>query len=323
MYYIGVDLGGSSIKAGLVTEQGNIVMKGQKQTKVKEGSEVVIRDMASLIEELLEESELDGREVGGIGVGIPGAAREDGLVYFATNIFWTNVPLGSQLKGMTNKSVHVANDATMAAVAEYTLGITKGSANSLFITLGTGVGGGVIINHQVYSGSHGIGTELGHMVVGKNPDYDCTCGNNGCWETFASGTAMKNHARRLLEQGHESILPDLAKGDPEGINIRNLFDGFRQKDEVCIQVVNRMTRYLASGIANLINIFDPEVIALGGGISASADCFLEDLKALVAQRIYVKSMNVTRIEISQLGNDAGIIGAAMYAKTMESNSPSP
>ena len=318
MYYIGMDLGGSSIKAGLVTENGNIVFKKQKKTRVSEGSGIVINDMAMLVEEVLEESELDGQEVGALGVGIPGAAREDGYVYFATNIFWTNVPLGKELGHVTGKKVHVANDATMASVAEHTLGVTNDASNSIFVTLGTGLGGGVILNHQVYSGSHGIGAEIGHMVVGHNADYDCTCGNNGCWETFASGTAMKNHALRLLEKGETSILTEKTDSGFNQISISRVFDGARQRDAVCLKVVNRMTHYLAVGIANLINIFDPEVIALGGGISASADFFLEDLKAMVAERIYVKSMNVTRIAVSQLGNDAGIIGAAMYAKSKES-----
>ncbi len=317
MYYIGMDLGGSSIKAGLVTDNGSIVFKKKKMTRVSEGSIIVMNDMAMLVEEMLEESELDGREIRGLGVGIPGAAREDGFVYFATNIFWTNVQLGKELSQMTDKSVHVANDATMAAVAEHTLGITKDAANSVFVTLGTGLGGGVILNHQVYSGSHGIGTEIGHMVVGHNADYDCTCGNNGCWETFASGTAMKNHAHRLLEQGEKSILTSAIEDENGVISTNLLFEGAREGDDVCLTVVNRMTRYLAVGIANLINIFDPEVIALGGGISASSDFFMNDLKAMVAERIYVKTMNVTRIEASKLGNDAGIIGAAMYAKSRE------
>ncbi len=317
MYYIGMDLGGSSIKAGLVTDNGSIVFKKKKITRVSEGSIIVMNDMAMLVEEMLEESELDGREIRGLGVGIPGAAREDGFVYFATNIFWTNVQLGKELSQMTDKSVHVANDATMAAVAEHTLGITKDAANSVFVTLGTGLGGGVILNHQVYSGSHGIGTEIGHMVVGHNADYDCTCGNNGCWETFASGTAMKNHAHRLLEQGEKSILTSAIEDENGVISTNLLFEGAREGDDVCLTVVNRMTRYLAVGIANLINIFDPEVIALGGGISASSDFFMNDLKAMVAERIYVKTMNVTRIEASKLGNDAGIIGAAMYAKSRE------
>lgn len=320
VYYIGIDLGGSSVKAGIVTEQGTVVLKDKKPTRSKEGSDTVIRDIAALVEELLVASELDGREVGGIGIGIPGAASKEGFVYFATNIFWTDVPLGEALGKMTGKPVFVANDATMAAVAEYQLGVTQKTANSVFLTLGTGLGGGIIMNHQVYSGSHGIGTEVGHMTVGHNWDYDCTCGNNGCWETFASGTAMKNHAKKLLSQKAPSVLTEKTKDDPDHISVWHLFEGAKEGDEVCLQVVQRMTRYLAVGIANLINLFDPEIIALGGGISAASDCFLDELKLQVSERIYVKKMNLTRIEVSQLGNDAGIIGAAMYARDEERRS---
>lgn len=315
MYYIGIDLGGSSIKAGLVTEQGSLVLKKQQQTRIAEGADMVINDMALLVEEILEESELEGGEVGTLGVGIPGAAGEDGLVYFATNLFWTNVALGKKLGHLTGKPVEVANDATMAAVAEHTLGVTKDAANSIFLTLGTGIGGGVILNHHVYSGSHGIGTELGHMVVDTNAYNDCTCGNNGCWETFASATAMKKHALRLLKQGENSLITQSIEGEKTSIGINLIFDGARQGDALCLKVVHQMTHYLSVGIANLINIFDPQVIALGGGISGSADFFLDDLKARVAERIYVKSMNSTSLQVSELGNDAGIIGAAMYGKS--------
>ena len=322
MYYIGIDLGGSSIKAGLLTEHGQIVMKNSKKTRIEKGPETIIADMADLTEQLLAESELEGPEVNAVGVGVPGATRDDGLVYFAPNIFWTNVPLAQLLREKLRKPVFVENDATVAAVAEHTGGITREVANSIFITLGTGIGGGFIINHQVFSGSHGIGAEIGHMVVGHNPDYNCSCGNNGCWETFVSGTAMVKHAEKLVLEGEKSLLMDVLGGNPKRINVRHIFECARTGDQTCIKVVDRMTDYLALGIANLINIFDPEIIALGGGISASTDLFINELKEQVKGRIYVKRMNVTQILPSMLGNEAGIIGSAMYAKNRKLNAKS-
>ncbi|MCC5911392.1 MAG: ROK family protein [Clostridiaceae bacterium] len=313
MYYIGIDLGGTSIKAGLVTKEGDIISKVSASTPVKEGFEGILKRINELVEEIVTTTKVNKENIKAIGVGVPGVCNEEGFIYFATNLFWTNVPLGKRLEELTGIKVAVENDATVAAVAEYTKGVTAQTKNSIFLTLGTGLGGGIIINHQVYSGSHGIGTEIGHVVVGEN-FYDCTCGNNGCLETFVSATALVKYCKKLLVDHKDSTIFKKVNGDLEKINAKIIFDCAREKDIVALQVIQRMVHYLAIGIGNLINIFDPEVIALGGGVAAAGDVFLEQLQEEIKKYIYVKSMNVTKIAIAQLENDAGIVGSAMYTK---------
>lgn len=313
LYYVGVDLGGTSIKIGLVTEEGNIVEKVSGSTPVKEGFQGVATKMKGLIEELIEKAEVEKKDIKAIGIGVPGVCNEEGFIYFATNLFWHNVPLGAEIRELTGLQTYIENDATVAAVAEYIKGVTADTKNSIFFTLGTGLGGGLIINNEVFSGSHGIGTELGHVVVGEN-FYDCTCGNNGCLETYVSATAIIKHCKKLLEEKQDSLVYDQVHGNLENINAKIIFDCAREGDIVALEVVDRMVHYLAIGIANFINIFDPDVIAIGGGVSEAGDVFLGKLKEEVKKYIYAKSMNVTKIELAQLKNDAGIIGSAMYAK---------
>ncbi|WP_278278201.1 ROK family protein [Alkaliphilus peptidifermentans] len=310
---MGVDLGGTSIKVGLITEEGNIINKVSGPTEVEKGPEGIINKIVDLIDEVCKLTGIKLEAIKAVGVGIPGVSRDDGLVYFATNLFWTNVPIGQSLREKLGLPVYIENDATVAAVAEFIKGGTKGTNNSIFLTLGTGVGGGLIINKKVYSGSHGIGTEMGHMVIGKN-FYDCNCGNNGCWETFVSATAMNKHCIKLLEEGNKSTIIDKVAGERRLINAKLIFDCATEEDEVALLVVERMIKYLAIGIANLINIFDPEVIAIGGGISGAGNLLLDKLKKEIVKTIYVKNMNITEIVLAQLGNDAGIIGSGMYGK---------
>lgn len=313
MYYIGVDLGGTSIKIGLVTEEGEIIEKVSCPTPVEEGFEAVSIKIKDQIKDLLKKGNISKQEIRAIGVGVPGVSNKEGFIYFATNLFWHDVPLGERLRELLGLEVYIENDATVAAVAEYTKGVTAGTKNSIFFTLGTGLGSGLIINHQVFSGSHGIGSELGHVVVGEN-FYDCTCGNNGCLETYVSATALIKYSKKLLEENKDSSIYKKVDGDLEAINAKIIFDCAREKDPVALEVVDRMTHYLAIGIANYINIFDPEIIAIGGGVSQGGDVFLDKLKKEVGKHIYVKKMYMTEIKISKLINDAGMIGSAMYAK---------
>lgn len=313
MYYIGVDVGGTTIKVGLVSEDGEILYRISGMTPVNEGPMEITRKIQALAYETIAGYGVKKEDIKAIGLGIPGVANQEGMVYFATNLFMTDFPLGEELKRATGMKVFIENDATVAAVAEYIKGASAGTQNSIFLTLGTGLGGGLIIEGKVYSGSHGIGTEMGHMIIGDN-FYDCNCGNNGCWETFSSATAMIKYCQRLLMEDNNSLIYSRVKGDISKINAKMIFDCYEAGDAVAIQIVQRMVTYLAKGIANLINVFDPEVIALGGGVAGGGHLFLEDLKQAVTKYIYTKSMNVTSIVIAHLGNDAGIIGSSMYAK---------
>ncbi|AKL94124.1 glucokinase GlcK [Clostridium aceticum] len=319
MYYIGIDLGGTSIKVGIVSEEGEILIKTSSATPVKKGFEGVLVRIKELIDEVMIEKKIDKKNIAAVGIGIPGACSQEGFVYFASNLFWKKVPLAERLHEMTGLKVYVENDATVAAVGEYIKGVTKGKKNAIFLTLGTGVGGGFIINNKIYSGSHGIGAEVGHMVIGKN-FYDCTCGNHGCLETFVSATALIKYCKKLLEENKESLVFHRVDGNLDNLTAKIIFDCARKGDSTALKVIDRMTHYLAIGLANLINLFDPEVIAIGGGVAEAGDVFIEKLREEVKKYIYVKDMNVTEIVLAELKNDAGIIGSGMYAKFNNSSS---
>ena len=181
------------------------------------------------------------------------------------------------------------------------------------LTLGTGVGGGIIINGKPFVGAHGMGSELGHMVIGKNY-FDCKCGNNGCFETFCSATAIIKYTQKLLEEGAKSVIRDKCQDCLNAVNAKMVFDAYREQDEVAIQVINRFKHYLAIGIANIINSIDPHVITLGGGVSRAGDILLEGLKEEVRKHILYKKECFADLVIAKLGNDAGMIGAAFLGQ---------
>lgn len=313
--YIGIDIGGTAIKSGLVDEQGNILYKKEIETGVSRGYEAVEKDIIKLIKELIQHSKSMGDEVKAIGIGLPGIPdSNDDIVLYCTNLGWYNVPIGKNIKEEFNIPVHIENDATVAGLAESVKGVTKGYENSVFITLGTGVGGGIVLNNKVYSGNHGIGSEIGHMIVGEN-FYDCNCGNNGCLETFASATAIIKYVMKLIEEGHkDTILLKETDRDTNKIDTRLVFECAKRGDKVANMAVDRMVKYLSIGIGNLINIVDPDIIAIGGGVSKAGNFLLEKIRAKVPKYILFKGVPYGDIVLAQLGNDAGLVGAAMLWK---------
>lgn len=313
-YYVGIDLGGTNIAAGLVNEEGKLVYTESTPTLSQRPADEIIGDMAKLVESLLEKHQIEKSAIHSVGVGVPGVADEkEGTVIYCVNLGWYDQPLKKPLEKALGLPVYIDNDATVAGVAEYQAGKMQGYENGIFITLGTGVGGGIISNGKVLSGSHGIGSEIGHMIVGEN-FYDCNCGKNGCLETFASATAMIKYARHLLEHGHQSTLSEALAGKYEGLSAKLIIDHAKAGDEVANQVVDRMVKYLAIGIFNLTNILDPEIYVIGGGVSKAGDFLLEKLRALVEENKLFKTLPLGKIEIAALENDAGIIGAALLGK---------
>ncbi|WP_069648932.1 ROK family protein [Caloranaerobacter ferrireducens] len=313
--YIGVDIGGTAIKIGLVDNEGNIVYKKQIDTKAKRGYLEIEKDIIGLIKSLINIAQDKGNKIKSIGIGVPGVADLEGnKVIYCPNLGWTNVPLGENLKKELKLPIYIENDATVAGIAESIKGITKGYKNSIFITLGTGVGGGIILGGKVYSGAHGIGSEIGHMIVGEN-FYDCNCGNNGCLETFSSATAIIKYAKKLIkEEKYETALLKKVNNDLMKLNSKMIFDSAKEGDQLANKVVDRMVRYLGIGIANLINILDPDVIAIGGGVSKAGDFLLEKVKKEVSKYVLYKEAKHAEIFLAELGNDAGIIGAALLSE---------
>ncbi len=312
--YIGVDIGGTNVTAGLVSIDGNILFQKSCPTLPSRGWDTVIQDIINLIRDVIEESPED-EEVLGIGIGVPGMAdKKTGNVVNCVNLGWSDVPLGKTLEKEFNRPTYIDNDASVAALAEFENGALRGTQNSILITLGTGIGGGFIINGKLYSGTNNIGSEIGHVLVGKN-FYNCNCGKNGCFETFASATALIRYTRKLIEETNEYT--DIRKyiGDElDKLDAKTIFDCAKAGDKLALSSVNRLVDYLVIGITNLINLLDPEVIALGGGLSKAGDYLLELINDRIYEKILFKDMPYSKIVIAEHGNDAGIIGSAMLCK---------
>lgn len=314
MLYIGIDLGGTNIAAGLVDEDGQILHKCSIPTGVERGAEAIVNDMARLCLRLIDETHHTVADIKAIGVGVPGICHPtNGVVEFCTNLFWHKVPLREIMNRTIDLPVYIGNDATVAGLAESVAGISKGVENSVFITLGTGVGGGIVINHKVYSGTHGIGSELGHMIIVTDGE-PCTCGSRGCWERYASATALRRMGVEAAAAHPESILNASCGGDLNKLTARGIVDSAKKGDSAAMEVFNKYVHYIAVGIVTIINAFDPEVIAIGGGVSAAGEFLLDAIRKDVSTMIFCKEVDCARIELAILGNDAGIIGAAMLGK---------
>lgn len=308
---IGIDLGGTSIKAGLVDFEGNILGQNSRPTRIEKGHICIINDIAEQIEELSAAQGIPIEYIHSIGIGVPGLAEYDtGKVIYCSNLSWKNIELGRELYSRLGRKVYVENDATVAGLAESLFGSTKGAVNSVLITLGTGIGSGIIINGRIYSGSHAAGSEIGHMIVGEN-FYDCNCGNNGCFETLASATSIIRYSQhRIKDHGKNSQILELAGNEIENITAEKIFTAAKSGDDLALEAVDRMCKYLAKGIMNIYNVLDPDIIALGGGVSKAGDFLLKRVKENVARMIYTPDIKYGDIVIATLGNNAGIVGSA-------------
>ena len=313
MVYVGIDLGGTGIKAGVVDETGKILSKVDCPTYLERGHEAVIEDMAKLALKAVEASGHALDDVPYIGCGVPGIGLSDGTVPFCTNLGWHDVPLRALMQKVIDKPIYIDNDATVAALAESVAGVSRGALNSVFLTLGTGLGGGIVIAGKVYSGSHNIGSELGHMVVVIDGDM-CTCGNRGCWERYASATALIKQGREAAQAHPECAIAKSVDGDLEKIEARTVINAAKAGDEVAAAVFDRYCFYLSAGINTIINAIDPEIVALGGGVSHAGQFLLDGVRKHVAEHLFYRTMPYARIELAVLGNDAGIIGAAMLGR---------
>lgn len=302
---IGLDLGGTNIAAGLVNEKGELLYKKSVPTGATRPSEEVIKDIYVLLNELVDYAD---EPVKAIGIGVPGLVNKDmSIVLTCKNLNWEHVPLMAGLKNL-NIPVAIDNDANVAAYAEYKIGSMSGVDNAVMLTLGTGVGGGIILNGQEFRGGFGLGSELGHMVVGPN-FYDCNCGKNGCFETFASATAIIKYAEHLIET---TELPSKLR-EYDQITAKDVIDLSKEEDVIASETFARFIQYLATGIVNIINLIDPNKIALGGGVSGAGDYLLTHLNKAIEKQLFLKDYDSAEIVISSLGNDAGIIGAALLA----------
>ncbi len=314
MIYAGIDLGGTHIGVGIVDENGVILAQAETPTLSERPYTEVARDMIACITKALTECGRDQKEVESIGIGIPGIADpKDGTIIFCTNLGWRNIPLSDELRKYMDKPVYISNDATVAGYAESISGISKGCDSSVFLTLGTGVGAGIVIHGKPWSGFHGVGSELGHTTLVAD-GIPCTCGNNGCMERYCSATALIRMARQACNAYPQSMILALAGGDPEKINAKMVFDAAKEGDKVAARLFDRYVNYLAMAVNNVTAFLDPEMIVLGGGVSRAGSFLLEGVRQYLPRYLMYKSVPSPRVELATLGNEAGIIGAALLGK---------
>lgn len=309
MYFIGVDIGGTGIQAGIVNEKGQILYTKECKTDSDSGFDKVMNDINNLIRSLVKENNMEFKDIKSIGFGVPSFINKKGEVT-CVNLGWDKVNFLSKLREIFPEvNTFAENDATVAAIAESKFGSMKDNPIAVMLTLGTGVGGGIIINGKPFVGAHGMGSEMGHAIIGENY-FDCNCGNNGCFETFCSATAIISYAQKLINEGMTSCINDKCSYDISKINAKMVFDAYKENDAVANLVISRFKSYLAIGIAGLINTLDPDIISLGGGVSKSGELLLENLEEEIRKHILYKEEEFANIVLASLGNDAGIIGAA-------------
>ena len=312
MYTIGIDLGGTNIAAGLVDENYKIVRKASVETKAKRDADEIVKDMAALCQKLCDDEGIKVSDIENVGIATPGTAdRDNGVVNYANNLPFLYYPIADKLKSFFPvKNVSIANDADAAAYGEVVAGAGKGVKDFIMITLGTGVGGGMVIDGKLYSGSTFAGGELGHMVI-VHDGVQCSCGRKGCWEAYSSATAIIRMTKEKMQECKDSAMWEYADGKLENVNGRTAFDCMRKGDAAAKEVVDTYIAYLATGTANILNIFQPSVMCFGGGIANEKDNLIKPLDALVRKEVYCrKEEDRTKLKSAVLGNDAGIIGAA-------------
>ncbi|MDK2934609.1 MAG: glucokinase [Clostridiales bacterium] len=312
--YIGIDLGGTNIAVGLVDEHGRILHKDSIPTYADRDYADILKDMAQLSLKVIKDVNYTIKDIKSIGIGSPGTPnKKEGVLVYANNFKFHNAPMRAEIQRYIDLPVYIDNDANCAALAEAIAGAAQDANHSITITLGTGIGGGIIIDKKIYSGFNDSGAELGHMVIHVDGEQ-CTCGRKGCWEAYASATALIRQTKQAAKENPESMINELVGNDLDKINGKTAFDAARSGDKTGEKVVKDYIKYLAEGIVNVINIFQPEVLAIGGGICKEGDYLLNPLKELVQKHVYCTDIPQTKIKTALLGNDAGIIGAAMLGK---------
>ncbi|MGI6623165.1 MAG: ROK family protein [Clostridiaceae bacterium] len=315
MYYIGVDLGGTNIAAGIVDDAGKIVKKASTKTGRNRKSEEIVKDMCRLVLDLMKDAGLTEKDIYSIGIGSPGSHdRENGIILYNNNLNFKNVNIKEAFQKHIDVPIYLENDANCAAIAENVAGAAKGYEHSVTITIGTGIGGGVIINNKLFTGTNGMGAELGHIVIDIDGEY-CTCGRKGCWEAYSAAPGLISQTRKAAEKNPDSKIHELCGGNLDNIDAKTAFDAARLGDKTGMKVIDDYIGIFGEALANIINIFQPDVIVIGGGVSKEGDNLLIPLKEKMRGKTYGnEGLPTTLIVVAQMGNDAGIVGAAFIPK---------
>ena len=312
MYYVGIDLGGTNIAAGLVSEDAKILADMSIPTRAERAWQEIVADMADLSKKVIEKAGVDIKDVKGVGIGCPGSIdNENGICTYSNNLKMEHANIRKEFQKHLDLPVNLENDANAAALGEYAVN-GQGAKSYVFITLGTGIGGGVILDGKIFRGFNGAGAELGHTVIVSDGEA-CTCGRKGCWEAYGSVTALIRQTKAVMEKNPDSMMHELAEKEGK-VSGRTSFDAAHAGDKAALEVVNKYFEYVAEGITNMVNVFQPEKIVIGGSISKQGDYLLKPIAEFVAKNDYNRYMAKAKVEIATLFGDAGIIGAAFSAK---------
>jgi len=311
---LAVDLGGTKVITALISNDGGMLASETCPTLADEGPESVIKRIFAAIDHLLSLRNMSPSQLYGISIASAGAIDVGkGIVTLSPNLpGWHDVPLKSIVQEKYKIDTFLINDAKAAALGEYHFGAGRGAKNLVFITVSTGIGGGIIIDGKLYSGASGGAGEVGHMTI-ETEGPRCSCGNIGCWETLASGTAVAKEAIRRIRGGEKSSLIEMVKGKIENITAKEVSLAAQNGDILASEVINKAMNYLGVGMVNLVNIFNPEIIVIGGGLSKMGDLLFEPVRRMVAERAFKLMAAAVRIVPAQLGDDAGVFGASVFA----------
>ena len=311
MVSIGIDLGGTNIAVGAVSEEGALLSQVCVPTRSQRPYQDVVREMAACVREALQKAQLPETALRSIGIGVPGAVDPvQGTVIGCSNIPWHGVPLRSEMQRYFSVPVFLENDATVAALAETVCGAAKGAGSCVMLTLGTGVGSGIILNGRPWNGAFRQGGEIGHMVLYPN-GVPCACGRNGCVERYCSATALALRGKQACWAHPDSLILKKAGGDIEGITARMVMDAAKEGDAPALRAVSAFADALALTIDNIINFLDPEIIVLGGGVSRAGAFLLDAVLPRIPTTDRLDPRTLPSIVLAQLGSEAGVIGAAM------------
>ena len=313
MYKIGVDLGGTNIAVGVIDENYNIIGRGKAKTACPRPAEEIFEDMCKCVKAAVLDAGISISDVESIGIGTPGTVdKAKGMISYANNLDFNNVPAVELMKReFPEITIRLENDANCAALGEALAGSGKGKSSFVAVTLGTGVGGGIVLDGKLLTGCNDAGGEIGHISI-KFDGEQCNCGRIGCWERYASATALINQTRKAMEENRDSKMWELCSGDISKAGGRTAFDAMRLGDEAGKKVVDTYIEYIGIGATNIVNIFQPEMLCFGGGICNEGETLLRPLRTYVKENQYNKrTEKSTELCVACLGNDAGIIGAAL------------
>ena len=304
-YCFGIDVGGTSVKCGLFNTDGTLLEKWEIPTRTENKGENILPDVAETIKAKIAEKNIDKDDIEGVGIGIPGPINSKGEAACAVNLYWGFTPVAQILSDLTGLKAQAGNDANVAALGEAWKGAAAGSQNVIMVTLGTGVGGGIIIDGKIVAGSHGAGGEIGHALVVRDEAEKCNCGNHGCLEQYASATGIVRVAGRMLAASDDdSTLREL-----QNITAKDVLDAFKAGDAVAQELVEEVGRILGGALGSIAVVIDPEMFVIGGGVSRAGQILLDAVQKYFKERVF-KSCQETKFVLASLGNDAGMYGCA-------------